>query len=517
MSRHRTATAFLILSLLTCLAAAACGGGLTGVKSGRFAKPLTLLINGASAPTRQYAQVMQNSLRQAGIPVEIDTVEQGTLIDRQRKGQYQLTTNRWVGGNQDPIFLKNLFTTGGTFNRGGYSNPQLDPILNEAVETADREKARALYVQAQEIISRDVPMLPLWYSDQMVIARRNVGNIQVDMSGDWSFMSKLTASDKTGPFVVTLESPPISFEQLRENDASSERMRQLMFNSLVKKNEKFDYVGDLASDIRRADDGLSYTFTLKDGVKFHNGKPLTAQDAKYTLDTLLASDMRKAGDYFEGTGAGKQSLVAAIEAPDARTLIVRLRKPWINLLSNLVAVGIIPQGSAGTQREHPIGTGPFKFAHYDESQQLVDLTANEDYWGGAPSIKQLRVRSIQDTNTLQAELRSGGVDLAVVANLGSDVYRALSQDPNLQVKQFPGANVVYLLYNAQDPVLKDARVRQAIAYAIDREGIVRDLLLGQARVAHSILPQESWAYTPGQTYNFDVEKARKILDEAGYK
>jgi ABC-type transport system substrate-binding protein len=516
VSRLRYVTAFLIFSLLTSLIAS-CGGSITGVKSGRFEKPLVLLINGASAPTRQYAQVMQNSLRLVGIPVEIDAVEQGTLIDRQRKGQYQITTNRWVGGNQDPIFLKNLFATGDTFNRGNYSNSQLDPILNEAVNTADREKARALYVQAQEIISREVPMLPLWYTDQMVIARKNVGNIQVDMSGDWSFMGKLTAEGKTGSFVVTLESPPISFEQLRETDASSERMRQLMFNTLVKKNERFDYVGDLAADIQRAEDGLSYTFTLRDGVKFHNGNILTAQDVKYTLDTLLASGFPKSNDFFEGRGEGRQPLVASVEARDARTLVVRLRKAWPNLLSNLVPIGIIPQGSAETQRERPVGSGPFKFVRYEESQQLVDLAAHENYWGGAPAIAQLRVRSIQDTNTLQAELRSGGVDLAVVANLGADVYRALGQDPNLQVKQFPGANVVYLLFNAQDPVLKDPRVRQAISYAIDREGIVRDLLLGQARVAHSILPQESWAYTPGQTYKYDPDTARKILDEAGYK
>ncbi len=516
MRNRRFVTALLAASLLASLVAG-CGGGITGVKSGRFEKPIVLLINGENAPTRQYAQVMQNSLRQAGIPVEIETVDQGTLIDRQRKWQYQLTTNRWVGGNQDPIFLKNLYFTKANFNRWNYSNQQLDQILNQAVETVDREQARTLYVQAQDIISRELPCLPLWYTDQMVIARRNVGNIQVDMSGDWSFMARLTSEGKTGPFVVTLESPPPSFEQLKETEGAAERMRQLMFNSLVKKNERFDYVGDLATDIRRADDGLSYTFTLRDGVKFHDGRTLTSADAKYTLETLLASGFPKAGDFFEGTGESRQPLITAMETPDARTLIVRLRRPWLNLLSNLVPIGIIPQGSAGTQRQQPVGSGPFKFVRYDESQQIVDLAANDAYWGGAPSIKELRVRTVRDTNTLQAELRSGGVDLAVVANLGADVYRALGQDPNLQVKQFPGANVVYLAYNTEDPALKDPRVRQAIAYAIDREGIVRDLLLGQARVAHSILPQESWAYSPGQVYTFDIEKARRTLDEAGVK
>src|ERR1051325_8651311 len=85
-------------------------------------------------------------------------------------------------------------------------------------------------------------------------------------------------------------------------DAASERVRVLMFNSLVRKNEKFDYVGELASDIKRADDGLFFTFTLHDGVKFHDGRPLTSADAKYTLDTVLANKFAKAASFFEGSG-----------------------------------------------------------------------------------------------------------------------------------------------------------------------------------------------------------------------
>src|SRR5215210_421149 len=99
-------------------------------------------------------------------------------------------------------------------------------------------------------------------------------------------------------------------------DVASERIRVLIFNSLVKKNEKFDYVPDLATDIKRADDGLSYTFTLHDGVTFHDGKPLTSADVKYTIDTVLASSSGKAASFFEGSGDNKKGLVAAVEAPD---------------------------------------------------------------------------------------------------------------------------------------------------------------------------------------------------------
>jgi ABC-type transport system substrate-binding protein len=515
--RQFRAVSALAVTLATLLAG--CGGGATGQKAARFKQPIFLKINASSAPTRQYASVIQNQLQEVGIPCEIDQVEFNVMLEQQRKGQFQMTTGRWVGGNQDPVYLNDLFNSAGYQNRGKYSNPELDKILQEAVGSFDRAQAKGLYARAQEIISRDVPQLPLWYVDQMVVARKNVQNLNVPVDGDWRFLRDVTVEGgKQGPFVVVLESNPETLDQLRGTDASSERFRQLMFNSLVRKNENFDYVGDLATDIQQSPDHLVYTFRLRDGVKFHNGKPFTSADARYTLETLLKSDSRKANDFYEGSGAGRQSFVKAVETPDPLTLVVRLNKPLTKFLSGLVSVGMMPQGyTTDQQKQNPVGTGAFKFARYDESQQVVDLTANEEYWGGAPAVKNLRVRTILDANTLQAELKSGGVDLAQVANLQPDAYQQLGQDANLKIAQFPGVNVVYLNFNAQDEVLKDPRVRQAIAYAINRPVIVKELLLGQARVANSILPEQSWAYTPGQVYNYDPERAKQILDEAGYK
>jgi peptide/nickel transport system substrate-binding protein len=301
-------------------------------------------------------------------------------------------------------------------------------------------------------------------------------------------------------------------------DAASERVRALMFNSLVKKNEKFDYVGELASDVKRSDDGLTFTFTLRDGVKFHDGRTLSSADAKYTLDLVFSSTFAKSASFYEGTGAEKHSYIKSVEAPDPKTLVVTLIKPWTGLLSNLVPVSIIPKDSYETQKDHPLGTGPFKFIRYDSSQQVIDLEANPDYWEGAPHIPTLRVRVIADTNALQAELRSGRVDIAPLpTSLSPDAIKLLAQDPNLQVLQFTGSNVNLLTFNTSAPPLNDVRVRQALAYAIDREGLIRDLLLGQGKLAHSILPEESWAYVPGQKYSFDPAMSKKLLDEAGLK
>jgi peptide/nickel transport system substrate-binding protein len=321
-------------------------------------------------------------------------------------------------------------------------------------------------------------------------------------------------------FVTVLDTDVVTLDPLNGTDAASERLRQLIFNSLLRKNEKFEYVGDLATDYQTSDDGKAVTLTLHEGVTFHDGRPLTSADAKYTLDALLASKKNKAAAFFETApgGGASQPYVASVEAPDPKTLVIRLRKPWTSLLGNLVSVPVIPQGSADSQKDHPVGSGPFKYVSRDESQLVVDLAAYDNYWQGAPQIKQLRVRTIKDANTLQAELQSGRVDLVSgAANLSPDSYKFLGQDSKLQIKQFPGANVVYLGFNCERPPLNNVKVRQAIAFAIDRQSIVRDLMLGQARVANSILPESSWAYDPGQQYAYDPARAKQLLDEAGFR
>jgi peptide/nickel transport system substrate-binding protein len=319
---------------------------------------------------------------------------------------------------------------------------------------------------------------------------------------------------QSNAFVITLSDKVSSVDPNLKSEAANERIRVLIFNSLVKKNEKFDYVPDLAKEIKRADDGLSYTFTLHDNVKFHNGQLLTSADVKYTFDTLLASTTSdKAPSFFED----KKPYVTVIETPDAKTVVFRLRKPWLNLLTNLVPIAIIPQGTADRQKDSPIGSGPFKFVR-KEGDTLVELVRNPDYWEGAPKIETLIARVVGDANALQAELKSGKTTLAPLpSNLTPDALNTLAQDSNLKVEQFPGANVVYLGFNTQSAPFNNVKVRQAIAYAIDRESIVKDLLKGQAKVAHSIIPEESWAYSANVKYNYDPAKAKQLLDEAGFK
>lgn len=322
---------------------------------------------------------------------------------------------------------------------------------------------------------------------------------------------------------VALSEKFSSLDTLTTNktDAAAERVRTLMFNALVKKDEKFDYVGDLAKEIKTSDDGKTITFVLRDNVKFHNGKVLSSADVKYTFDEMFkAEESFKANAFFETVDKVKTPHITAIDAPDAQTVVFTVSRPALRnqLLSNLVTIPIIAEGTAANQATQPVGSGAFKLTSFDQSQNIIELEAHADYWDGAPKIQKLRVKSVTDASSLQAELQSGSVDVAPLpTNLSPDTLKSLGQTGNLKVEKFPGSNIQYLQFNTQSAPLDNVKLRQAIAYGIDREKIIGELLSGQATIASSILPVEVWAYNPGTQYPFDPAKARQLVRESGYK
>ncbi len=335
------------------------------------------------------------------------------------------------------------------------------------------------------------------------------------------------------------------------SDSAAERVKNLMFNSLVKKDANFDYVGELAKEITTYPDGLKVTFILQDGVKFHNGQEFTSADVKYTFDELLNSKGFKSGAFFDTVPIGKGETppadtspapptantnanakpveepktkrvphITSIETPDPKTVVFTVSRPALRnqLLANLVAIPIIPTGTAAQQKDKPVGSGPFKFVSFDASQNIVELAGNTEYWEGAPKILKLKVKTVTDANSLQAELQTGGVDIAAnPSNLPPDTIKSLGNSDNLKIEQTDGSNIQYLVFNTQSPPLDNPKIRRAIGYAIDRQKIVTELLFDQARVASSTLPTQSWAYAPGAQYTYDPAKAKQLLQEAGYK
>ena len=143
-----------------------------------------------------------------------------------------------------------------------------------------------------------------------------------------TLVTSTTCRRRSDSFVIVLSDNIKTIDPIGSPtvDAASERVRVLMFNSLVKKNDQFDYVPELASNIQRSEDGLTFTFTLRDGVTFHDGRQFTSADAKYTVDTVLANQFAKSASFFEGEGDNRKSYIKSVETPDARTLVITLTK-----------------------------------------------------------------------------------------------------------------------------------------------------------------------------------------------
>jgi peptide/nickel transport system substrate-binding protein len=309
--------------------------------------------------------------------------------------------------------------------------------------------------------------------------------------------------------VMIIESSPTNLDPRVGIDAQSERIGELLFDALLARDEHFNVQPGLA-ERWEIPDPLTYVFHLHRGVAFHDGRPLNSRDVKWTFDSLLQGKIRS-------TKSAAYRFVDHIDAPDEATVIFHLKEPNATLLWNLSegASGIVPYGSLDEITRQPIGSGPFKFVSAEQDKEVI-VERNDNYWGAKPRLARVRFAVVPDPTTRALELRKGSADAEINA-ITSDTIVALGREPNLQIERAPGTVLSYLAFNMRDAILHDVRVRQAIAYAIDRRPILQYIWRGFAQPALSILPPQSWAYDADvAAYPHDPEKARQILDAAGY-
>jgi len=321
----------------------------------------------------------------------------------------------------------------------------------------------------------------------------------------------LSCSSKPAPntLVMIIESSPNNLDPRVGIDGQSERIDGLIFNYLLERDENFNPKPALA-ERWEIPDPRTYIFHLRSGVHFHNGQPLTARDVKWTFDSLLTGKIRS-------PRASTYRFVASVEALEEGTVIFHLKEPFSPLLWDLCdgSVGIVPFGTLTEISDHPIGSGPFRFVRAEPDKEVI-LERNDDYWGPKPHLERVRFAVVPDTITRALELRKGSADAAINA-LTSDMVATLEREQNLAVLRGPGTVLQYMNFNLRDPILRDVRVRQAIALALDRRPILEYLWRGFAQPANSILPPQSWAYDDNvPRYEHDPERARQLLDAAGY-
>jgi peptide/nickel transport system substrate-binding protein len=309
--------------------------------------------------------------------------------------------------------------------------------------------------------------------------------------------------------VFLIESTPASLDPRIGTDAQSEHIDELLFDGLVARDASFHFTPAVAERWEQPDP-LTLIFHLREGVRFHDGRPLTARDVVWTVNSI------RTGAVISPKSAAYAS-VSTVEARDARTVVFHLKSADNFLLTNLStgAFGIVPEGSGRDFWRHPVGTGPFRFVSQQIDQDVV-VERNPLSWSAVPKIERVRFAVVPDAITESLEMQKGSADVAV-NSLPMDSLAVLATRPNLVVEDAPGTQVQYIGFNLRDPLLKDARVRQAIACAIDRNLIVQALLRGHAQPAESLLPPTHWAFTSDVARTaYDPARAARLLDEAGF-
>jgi peptide/nickel transport system substrate-binding protein len=309
--------------------------------------------------------------------------------------------------------------------------------------------------------------------------------------------------------VFLIESSPASLDPRIGTDAQSEHIDELLFDGLVARDSNFHFTPALAQSWEQPDP-RTLIFHLRSGVRFHDGRPLTSRDVLWTINSM------RDGTVIAPKAASYAS-VDTIEAPDPLTVVFHLKKADNFLLTNLStgAMGIVPEGSGREFWRHPVGTGPFRFVSQQIDQDVV-IDRNRLSWSGVPAIERVRFAVVPDSITESLELEKGSGDVAI-NSLPMDALPVLARRPNLAVDDAPGTQLQYLAFNTRDPILKDARVRQAISCAIDRNLIIKSLMDGHAQAAQSMLPASHWAYAAdGPRFEYNPRRAEHLLDEAGH-
>ncbi|QLQ38378.2 ABC transporter substrate-binding protein [Micromonospora robiginosa] len=349
-----------------------------------------------------------------------------------------------------------------------------------------------------------------------------------------------------GTFVFAGAGDPKNFDPIFNDDGESFRPIRQMYDTLVQnKPGTAELQGALAESWEHDPDGKVWTFKLRKGVKFHDGTDFNAAAVCFNFDrwfnmkgAAAQSQMIYYSDTFggfaknEAEGVG-QPVYNKCEAKDDGTAVVTMNQykgafPGAFALTALSiaspealkkydADAVKQNGDSfeysAFANEHPVGTGPFKFAGWDKAKGEITLDRNPDYWGEKAKVDKLIIKIIKDENTRKQELKAGtvqGIDFPAPAD-----RKALAGE-GFQVLDRPAFNILYLGINQKNPKLKDLRVRQAIAYALNRQQLVQTKGPGGTKVADQFMPDTVLGYAPDvQKYDYNPEKAKQLLKEAG--
>lgn len=325
-------------------------------------------------------------------------------------------------------------------------------------------------------------------------------------------------------FRVGWTAEPDSISPFIAYNISATEIFKLIYDPLVAFDNDVEPVGRLAKEWTISDDYLTWTFHLKEGIKWHDGEGFTAEDVKFTYEYLLESGLGLYADSLKG--------ITSIKTPDDFTVIITTSEPKANMLQ--ITTPILPKHIwedvskdelETWPNEKPIGTGAFEYVEF-KTGEYIKLKANKDYFYQAPHIDELVFSLYANNDTMVQSLNIGEIDAAI--NINPNQVELLEKEEDIEVIATSTHGFTELAMNSWkdpkskgNPLLQDKAVRQAISYAIDRQKIIDVAYSGQGTVGSTLIPPslEFWHYVPTVDEIMDnkPEKAKEILDEAGYK
>ena len=322
---------------------------------------------------------------------------------------------------------------------------------------------------------------------------------------------------KGGNLTIAIRKDLTLMNPLVRTSSTDREIRQLMYEPLLGIDLKGDLKPRLAEKWEISKDGKLVTFNLRKGVKFHNGQEMTAEDAKFAMDYTMNA---KNGAY----GYSALEIVDRVEVPDKYTLAIHLKNtgpgfPYV--LSTIRSFSVIPKGSVEEGRtkpkQYPPGTGPFRFSDWSPRQQLV-LERNDNYWGQKPLVDRLVLKPIPDATIRMTALRAGDVDLIEAApwEWVRQVMDGKLKGINYSEGQDSGFRV--FKFNAGGPPFNNKKLRLAVAHALNKKEILQATYFGFGAPTDQRYPKgHTWNFEEVKTPSYDLERAKALLKEAGYK
>lgn len=306
-----------------------------------------------------------------------------------------------------------------------------------------------------------------------------------------------------GSVVIGMTQDIVSLDPHVETDAGTRSVVFNLYEGLVKPTQSGELEPAVASDYKISDDAKTYTFTLRDGVTFHDGSVVTAEDIKYSIERFAENS---------GESSAFSNLEEVVIADD-KTVEVKLKEGYSEFLPDLAEAVIIPK-AVGDINSTPVGTGPYKFLSYTPGQS-IKLEKYDGYWGEKGHLDSAEFKIVADMDTAFMELQAGTID--VLSYLTADQAAALNDGFNIIEGSMHLVHAMFL-NNDYEP-LQDVKVRQALCYAVDRQAVNDFLFGGKSRLIGShMIPALEKYYESGaeNLYAYDPEKAKSLLAEAGY-